>query len=156
MTDVTPTVDSVRDAYMRDRYERDDVYGSQSYAEFQRFLSALSSLGTIEGLGSRQFVVGCACCGARKVIANDPLNTNLEVCGDCGVTIGRDLPKEEGPAEWEYGIRYALGSEEFEGDDLENLRQRAEGIRQRGGRYVDTCVIRRRPAGDAEEVPDGE
>ncbi|MGN7186974.1 hypothetical protein [Microbacterium enclense] len=41
--------------------------------------------------GAHEFVVPCACCGQKTVIAADALNVKLGVCGDCGVLVGREL-----------------------------------------------------------------
>lgn len=60
---------------------------------------------------------------------------------------------EQGEVEWEYGISYAPGNEEFEGQDLPTIQRRVKYIRRQGGYYSRTVrAIRRHPAGDAVPV----
>ena len=59
-----------------------------------------------------------------------------------------------GEPEWEYGIKYSPGYEEFEGWSRGHHEQQVAGIRANGGPYAKTArVIRRIVAGPSEPVP---
>ncbi|MFK4760317.1 hypothetical protein ACI3KS_05215 [Microbacterium sp. ZW T5_45] len=76
----------------------------------------------------------------------DDAATTLETL----VVIGSVVSEEP---DWEYGISYAQGNEEFEGQDLATIQRRVKYIRRQGGYYSRTVrAIRRRPAGDALPV----
>lgn len=63
----------------------------------------------------------------------------------------RTLPETE---EWEYGVEYRPGYEEFESYSREHHERQVGNIRRGRGVYADTArVIRRRPAGPWEPVP---
>ena len=58
--------------------------------------------------GNEQHVVPCARCDAASVVAADPFNSSMEVCGDCGVSIGRELVAEQMLPE--YQVRWHDGN----------------------------------------------
>lgn len=61
------------------------------------------------------------------------------------------------PIEWEYGIEYRPGFEEFDGESAEEIQERIQGIQKWLGPYRKTArLVRRRPAGEPEPVPEGE
>lgn len=80
MREHTPTTEGIRRAYatgatgMQLGYRQD---------EFDRWLRSHDA-----ATRSALHVVPCARCGQRSVVASDPLNSDLTVCGDCGVQIG--------------------------------------------------------------------
>lgn len=49
-------------------------------------------------------IVLCARCGKRPVVASDVLNSDIVVCGDCGVQIGLHDLAEQGEPGYEYRI----------------------------------------------------
>lgn len=55
--------------------------------------------------------------------------------------------------EWEYGISYAPGNEEFEGQDLATIQRRVKYIRRTNGYYSGSVhAVRRIRAGDSVPV----
>lgn len=42
-----------------------------------------------------KFVVSCARCGEEPVVAPDAINSDMQVCGTCGVNIGREMRNVE-------------------------------------------------------------
>lgn len=100
------------------------------------------------------YVVPCARCGQRKVIASDAINSALEVCGRCGVEIGLHELAEQGEVEWEYSRGYKQ-----EGGFVGQLSDyastwlpgaEAEVAAAQGDGY--SILIRRRKAGPWEPV----
>jgi hypothetical protein len=74
---------------------------------------------------------------------------NIEATHDAEVRAG--VVAEE--PEWEYGISYAAGNEEFEGQDLPTIQRRVKYIRRQKGYYsASVHAVRRRPAGDSSPV----
>ena len=62
--------------------------------------------------------------------------------------------QDTGEPEWEYGIEYSPGYEEFEGRSRGHHEQQVARIRANGGPYAKTArVIRRIVAGPSEPVP---
>lgn len=110
MTEYTPTMDRLRREYIEMREARfgfSDLYA----AEWDRALAAHDAEVRAQG----HHVVPCAQCGQKPVVANDALNSDIVVCGDCGVQIGlHELPEVRASVvpeepEGEYGVRDARG-----------------------------------------------
>lgn len=73
---------------------------------------------------------------------------------DCADTI-RALVEalRESETDWEYGIEYSPGNEEFEGQDLATIQRRVKYIRRQRGYYSHTVrAVCRRRAGDSLPV----
>ena len=105
MADCTPTTEEVRGDYAHFQIRTDVVYAVQDYAtaeaEFDRWLAAHDAEVRASVLAEQGHVVLCARCGKHPVVAADALNSNIDVCGDCGVQIGLHDLAQQGEPEWE-------------------------------------------------------
>lgn len=68
-----------------------------------RLIAALRAAGVTAVQGGQ--VVPCARCGENLVVAADALNSDLDVCGRCGLEIGAAEAAEQGEVAWEIGYQ---------------------------------------------------
>lgn len=100
MADYIPTTEEVRDNYARSLLWPAAQDPARA-AFFDLWLAAHDAEVRASVLAEQGHIVPCARCGKHPVVAADALNSNLDVCGDCGVQIGLHDLAEQGEPEWE-------------------------------------------------------
>ncbi|WP_067198899.1 hypothetical protein [Microbacterium sp. XT11] len=97
MSEYTPTMQELKDYAT-------SYTAMASEAEWDRALAAHDA-----EVRAAQHIVSCARCGAKPVVASDALNSDIVVCGDCGVQIGLHELQE---------VRAGVVAEEPEGEHV--------------------------------------
>lgn len=143
MTEHTPTTEEVREHWRSAWHPRNP---EASDASFDRWLAAHDAEVRAQG----HHVVPCAQCGQKPVVANDALNSDIVVCGDCGVQIGlHELPEVRASVvpeepEWEWALM-ADGDDEPWSDYYKTREHLAERLSVLAWREDEHLVRRRAP-----------